>query len=165
MTDKKAKSRKIRKLSRCLRRFPNGRRCRLPMIDASSFFCERHAHLQAPEQFELDLAPQLIAPDVQEFTSAVDINQFLSKLLILLSQDRISPRRGAAMAFTCNLLLRTLPAIEEQLHPERSKNYDPPIIWDIPGPDYEKDSHTSPSSAAQSGPANPSAPDAVPTKH
>jgi hypothetical protein len=140
MTKKKAKSTASNKLTRCLHRHPSNRRCRLAISDKSSYYCDRHAHLQSPSDAPVDLSRELTA-NSEKFTSAKSINQFLSKLLILLSQDRITPRRGAVIAYTCNLLLRTLPALEIELHPERAKNYDRPIIWDIPGPDrhYEPD--------------------------
>jgi hypothetical protein len=155
MSKKMSKSRKIIKLARCLRRYPSGRRCRLQISDESSFYCERHAHLQQPGDAPVDLAPELTA-DVEEFTSASDINQFLSKLLILLSQDRISPRRGAALAYTCNLLLRTLPAIEHELNPKGDeKRPHVEVIWDLPCPDREK---IPPPAQATTGTRAPQAP-------
>ncbi|MGB6429072.1 MAG: hypothetical protein WBF06_00690 [Candidatus Acidiferrales bacterium] len=78
-------------------------------------------------------------PGVEEFTSASDVNQFLSKLVHLLAQDRISPRRGAVLIYGCNLLLHTLRAIERERDPKFGEKEDLPIIWDIPGPDREND--------------------------
>jgi len=60
---------------------------------------------------EPSLAAELLGL-LTEFQSAAQINQFLSHLLLLLAQDRLSPRRGAVMAYTCNLLLRSLRAID-----------------------------------------------------
>jgi hypothetical protein len=92
--------------------------------------------------------------DVQKFTSASDINKFLSKILILLSQDRISPRRASILAYTCSLLLRTLPAIEREHQPKPAKQrVDIPIIWDILGPDRERPDHLQP--APETPPATP----------
>jgi hypothetical protein len=51
-----------------------------------------------------------------DLKTAEGINAFLAKLLVNLAEDRISPRRAAVMAYTCNLLLRTLPAIEYELN-------------------------------------------------
>ncbi len=138
MTKKNANSRTILKLSRCLRRFPNGSRCRLPIADQSSYYCERHAHLSQPGEAPLDLFRELSA-DVDEFTSASDVNQFLSNLLRLLSQDRISPRRGAVLAYTCNLLLHTLRAIQHELEAaDSAANQTTQIIFDMPRPDCER---------------------------
>jgi hypothetical protein len=38
------------------------------------------------------------------------------------------------MAYTCSLLLRTLPAIEEELQPET-----PPFVFDLPRPKRDDD--------------------------
>jgi hypothetical protein len=142
MTKKKAKSIASNKLTRCLHRHPSNRRCRMPISDRSSHYCDRHAHLQSPDQAPLDLTRELTS-NAKKFTSARSINQFLANLLMLLAQDRITPRRGAVLAYTCNLLLRTLPAIEDELHPQRNDR-DLPVIWDIPGPDRERDDYVPP---------------------
>jgi hypothetical protein len=134
MTKKTAKSLASNNLTRCLHRHPSNRRCRLAISDKSSYFCDRHAHLPPPtEESQKDFSEEL-APDIKKFTTAKNINKFLATLLQLLAQDRITPRRGAVLAYTCNLLLRTLPAIEHELHPDTSNQ---PIIWDMPKPDYE----------------------------
>jgi hypothetical protein len=130
---KKNKSRSTNEISRCLHRFPNGKRCRLALSDKSSSYCSRHSHLAEPDELQLDFSSEL-APDIKKFTTAKNINKFLATLLQLLAQDRITPRRGAVLAYTCNLLLRTLPAIEHELHPDVQ---DVPVIWDMPKPDYE----------------------------
>jgi hypothetical protein len=139
---KKTKSRITTKISRCLHRFPNGKRCRLALSDQSSSYCHRHAHLAEPDELQLDFSREL-APDIKKFTTAVNINKFLATLLQLLAQDRITPRRGAVLAYTCNLLLRTLPAIEHELYPD-PKHDNTPFIWDIPGPDRERDDYVEP---------------------
>jgi hypothetical protein len=142
MTKKKDKSRININLPRCRYSFPTGRRCRQLISDESSFYCERHIHLQSPDQARLDFSREL-APDIKKFTTAVNINKFLATLLQLLAQDRITPRRGAVLAYTCNLLLRTLPAIEHELYPD-PKHDNTPFIWDIPGPDRERDDYVEP---------------------
>jgi hypothetical protein len=143
MTKKTAKSLASNNLTRCLHRHPSNRRCRLAISNKSSYFCERHAHLPPPtEDSQRDFSGEL-APDIKKFTTAVNINKFLATLLRLLAQDRITPRRGAVLAYTCNLLLRTLPAIEHELYPD-PKHDNTPFIWDIPGPDRERDDYVEP---------------------
>ena len=138
MSHKSAKCRKSNDLSRCLYRYPSGRRCRFPLSNDSSFFCTNHAHLQPPPEAVIDLTTEL-ALGPEQFTSASQINQFLSKLLVLLAQDRISPRRGAVIAFVASLLLRTLPAIDREEHPKPDKNEPVEIDW---GPDFPADNET-----------------------
>ncbi|MGB6200146.1 MAG: hypothetical protein WBF35_11405 [Candidatus Acidiferrales bacterium] len=137
MTRKPSNPFKSSNLSRCRHLFPGGRRCRLHLSPKSTFFCRTHAHLQPPADTALNLDKELSA-NVEKFTSAAGINQFLTNLLKLLSEDRITPRRGAVIAYTCNLILRTLPAIENELHPDGARNDRPQVvIWDMPGPNPE----------------------------
>lgn len=72
-----------------------------------------------------DLSATLTA-DLSDFKSAVPINDPLSRLLLVLAQDRISPRRAAVLAYISNLLLRTLPAIDREHNPDDD--------WEFPRP-------------------------------
>jgi hypothetical protein len=71
--------------------------------------------------------------NLDDFTSAAQINDFLSRLLLLLAQDKISTRRAAVLAYITNQLLRTLPAIAKEEDAEPTK-----IIFDMPGPDRDR---------------------------
>jgi len=119
---------------RCHHRFINGTRCRLLVPNAESLFCRTHSQLPEREHAPVDLSATLTA-GLTEFKSAVPINEFLSRLLLLQAEDRISPRRAAVMAYTCNLILRTLPAIEHEVHPE---DVEPRIILDMPCPNRDE---------------------------
>lgn len=101
----------------CQHRFLTGRRCRLPIFDAASGLCTKHAAARQKDLDQADLAASLIG-DNQEFRSAVVINHSLGELYKLQARNKITPRRASVMAYTANLLLRTLPAIEKELHPE-----------------------------------------------
>jgi hypothetical protein len=92
-------------------------RCRMPVADPATSLCFDHARRRNKRDEASNLAAELVA-GLSEFKSAVPINDFLSRLLHFQAHDRIQPRRAAVMAYTCNLLLRTLPAIERELHPE-----------------------------------------------
>ncbi len=127
MTHKSANPNAINDPIRC-HRTSTGRRCRLRVVDPHAGLCFRHAQLRL-EHLEIpDLSPDLVG-SLTGFTSAADINQVLSKLLILLSQNRVSPRRAAVIAYISNLLLRTLPAIEHE------SDEDTVVVWDVPRPD------------------------------
>ncbi len=115
----------------CLHRTASGRRCRMAVAEPASGLCSKHAALRQKDLDQADLAASLIG-DAEEFRSAVVINRSLGELYKLQARNKIHPRRAAVMAYTCNLLLRTLPAIEHELHP-----YDegePQIIIDLPRP-------------------------------
>jgi hypothetical protein len=108
----------------------NGR-CRMPIADPLTSLCAEHARRQQKRDKAANLSAELVA-GLTEFKSAVPINEFLSRLLLFQAEDRISPRRAAVMAFTCNLLLRTLPAIQHERDPQNDEPRQ--LIIDIPRP-------------------------------
>lgn len=97
-------------LPRCNHRTPAGRHCRAQARDTRSGLCPRHYFRPPDHQPDPALAAELLGP-LTDFNSASDVTDFLSRLLILQARDRISPRRAAVMAYTCNLLLRGLRAV------------------------------------------------------
>src|SRR5229473_1447477 len=121
MTPQFAKSSSINNSARCNHRFPNGMRCRLIGL-GSQPFCPKHTHAVAtPPPDPAEIASTLTA-DLDDFTSAAQINDFLSRLLLLLAQDKISTRRAAVLAYI---------AKEENAEPTQ-------IIFDMPGPDRDR---------------------------
>ena len=131
MTQQFAKSSSINSSARCNYRFPNGMRCRLIGF-GSQPFCPKHTQVAAPPPPEPAEVASTLTANLDDFTSAAQINDFLSRLLLLLAQDKISTRRAAVLAYITNQLLRTLPAIAKEenggqttiiidmQHPERS---------------------------------------------
>ena len=128
MTQSASKFRLINNSARCIHRFPNGRRCRLYATNVNPHFCPAHAPLPANQHDSAEIASTLTA-NLDDFTSAAQINDFLSRLLLLLAQDKISTRRAAVLAYITNQLLRTLPAIAKEENAESNT-----IIFDMPGP-------------------------------
>src|SRR5713226_9232163 len=105
----------------CQYRSSSGRRfCRMAVSDPDSGLCPKHAADRQKELDQADLASALIG-DIQEFRDALTINHSLGELYKLQARNKITPRRAAVMAYTCNLLLRTLPAIarDNDLQPEQ----------------------------------------------
>jgi hypothetical protein len=132
MTAQFAKPSSINNSARCSYRFPNGMRCRL-FGSGSQPFCPKHAQPNViPPPDPTELASTLTA-NLDDFTSAAQINDFLSRLLLLLAQDKIPTRRAAVLAYITNQLLRTLPAIAKEENAEPTK-----IIFDMPGPDRDR---------------------------
>ena len=103
----------------------------MAISESDSGLCSKHAADHQKELDQADLASALIG-DIQEFRDAVTINHSLGELYKLQARNKITPRRAAVMAYTCNLLLRTLPAIEHELHSELEDQ--PQIIIDLPRP-------------------------------
>jgi hypothetical protein len=120
--------------SRCEHLTRSGRRCRL-RAPAGSKFCGRHATV-AQDPAEADLSDTLTS-GLDKFDSPAAINDFLSRLLLLLAQDRISPRRAAVLAYVTNQILHTVSAMEQEA---AAKNLaQPTIIWNLPGPPREQE--------------------------
>ena len=113
-----------------------------PMLATPAPACPRHYFRPAAHQPDPVLASELVG-SLTEFQSASEVNQFLSRLLVLLAQDRLSPRRGAVMAYTCNLILRSLHAIdiENKIADEAPRE----IICDLVRPKREDDPPPPPS--------------------
>jgi hypothetical protein len=106
----------------------------MPVADPFAALCAEHARRQPKRDEVSSLSAELIA-GLTEFKSAVPINDFLSRLLRFQAQDCIAPRRAAVMAYTCNLLLRTLPALAHDLNPQDGEPWR--IIIDMPRPDRD----------------------------
>ncbi len=130
-------------LSRCQHRFPSRRRCRLPVSDPRSGLCANHAR-QLQQREAADLSSVLVG-QMTKFETSNDINDVLSRLLILISQDRVSPRRAAVIAYICNLLLRSVPKPGDE---------PPQIIFDMPGPERDKVPSAEPQPPVCSTPAS-----------
>jgi hypothetical protein len=106
----------------------------MAISDPDSGFCAKHGAERLRDLDQADLAAVLIG-DIQEFRDAVTINHSLGELYKLQARNKITPRRAAVMAYTANLLLRTLPAIAlETTPPVQEKQR---ITIDMPRPDRD----------------------------
>src|SRR5713226_1257779 len=138
MTPQFAKSSSINNSARCNHRFPNGMRCRLVGL-GSQPSCPKHTHDVAPPQPDPAEIASTLTANLDDFTSAAQINDFLSRLLLLLAQDKISTRRAAVLAYITNQLLRTLPAIAKEENAEPTS-----FIFDAPRPERDLPDPTPP---------------------
>src|SRR5438876_7344309 len=135
----------------CQYRTASDRRCRMAISAPDSRLCHKHAAERQQNLDQADLAAALIG-DIEEFRSAADINHSLGELYKLQARNKITPRRAAVMAYTANLLLRTLPAIHAEENAEQeawpqmiidaprpNRDDGPMVIPDLPRPDCEDD--------------------------
>ena len=129
MTQQIAKPCSINTSARCTHRYANGRRCRLYASSENPSFCPSHADLPHHRPDPAETAATLTT-NLDDFTSAVQINGFLSRLLLLLAQDKISTRRAAVLTYITSQLLRTLPAIDKEENAEPTQ-----FIFDLPRPE------------------------------
>lgn len=99
---------------RCQHRTPTGRQCRSLVAGPNSSFCAAHA---ASEPADSEDFNAVLTAKAYSFQNAHGINYSLGVLYTLLAQGRISPRRASVLAYISNLLLRTLPAIDNDPYP------------------------------------------------
>jgi len=100
--------------TRCLYRYANGKRCRLPGSRPHLGLCPHHFSLTKPtasleryndaEDLSADLLPQL-----SELSPSIDLRQFLARLLTVVTRGRVSPRRASVLAYITNQLLHSHP--------------------------------------------------------
>ncbi len=111
----------------------SGRRCRLPVTDAASGLCYRHAVLRQKDHELADFAAALTGKS-ENFQTATGINHSLGELYRLLAEDKIAPRHAAVLAYISNLLLRTLPAIDYETHSHDDVDISAAILRGAPRP-------------------------------
>jgi hypothetical protein len=99
---------------RCSFRFPNGKRCRLLIVDPGFTLCLQPAKLKLDHPELADLSADLFGDDRSELRTADQIRCFLTRVVRLLAQNRISPRRAAVLTYATSLLLRSVVAMDRQ---------------------------------------------------
>jgi len=98
--------------SRCQHRYQNGTRCRLRCSDSHSGLCSRHfrmknaAVLPSFPDDSADLSAELL-PELSECSSVVDLRKFLARLLVLVTQGRVSSRRASVLSYIAYQLLHS----------------------------------------------------------
>jgi hypothetical protein len=97
---------------RCQHRFVNRTRCRLLVSVENPWFCSRHADLPQNHR-PTDLTSELFG-EPAKLGDLEDLYHFLTTLLYLASEDRISTKRAAVLAYITNQILRTDAAIRRQ---------------------------------------------------
>jgi hypothetical protein len=123
--------------SRCLHRYHNGTRCRLRGLESQFGLCSRHFRLKvaailppAPND-SADLSKDLLY-DLSKFSSAEDLREFLTRLLVETTKGRVSPRRAAVLAYITNQLLHSHCVVQKE--EKELDNQPQQIIFDLPRP-------------------------------
>src|SRR5579872_892260 len=83
---------------RCHHRFANATRCRMPALAAGGKYCPRHFDLIENES-GADAAEELM--DDLQMNSADDVRVVLSRLINLVAENRITPRRAYIITRIC----------------------------------------------------------------
>jgi hypothetical protein len=100
---------------RCAFRYLNRHQCRFPITPHTAPFCAKHSSFRPDDPDSINLAPALLG-DLTQLNSAVHMQTTLSKLFILLAQNRISTRKAAVLTYIIQQLLQTLPAVYYETH-------------------------------------------------
>jgi hypothetical protein len=114
--------------ARCPHLYPSGRHCRKPVFDQHFGLCRKHFAASQKNHDVADLTSELVGgPD--DLNNLEGLYDFLTSLLILLSQNRVSTRRASVLAFITSQLTR----IDTAIH-RRDADTPPQIIFDAPRP-------------------------------
>jgi len=101
--------------NRCQHTSANGRRCRMLRMEDHPSLCLEHRR----QQLQPHTDPQTVAAEllgsIEDFKTATAVNQALGRLFALAAANRIPPRNAAILAYICQLLLNTLPAVEREI--------------------------------------------------
>ena len=100
---------------RCHYTSTSGRRCRMLRTNDHPSLCLQHQrqHLQ-PLTDPKTVAVELLGA-IRDFKTATAVNQALARLFALVASNRIPPRNAAILAYICQLLLNTLPAVQHEI--------------------------------------------------
>jgi hypothetical protein len=90
-----------------------GKRCRLSGSESQLGLCSHHFRLsaagasgrQSPSD-SLDVSAELL-PELSGSGVRADLRQFLTRLLVLVAQGRVTPRRASVLAYITNQLLHS----------------------------------------------------------
>ena len=102
---------------RCKYKTADGRCCTMLRMDDHPSLCYQHWRYQVfqPENEDPESVAAELLGSVEDFTTAAAVNKVLSRLLALLARKRLPPRNAAVLAYICQLLLNTLPAVEHEI--------------------------------------------------
>jgi hypothetical protein len=106
---------KAKDADRCTFTFPNRSRCRLQAQNPQSGLCGKHASAMEPHDTD-DLSgllfEKLPEDELPGLQTPEDVNTFLARVVVLLAEGRISPRRATVFTYAASLLLRSAMLID-----------------------------------------------------
>ncbi len=100
--------------TRCQFPFSDGRCCRMLRSPHHPSFCAFHARQELQLLESQRLGGEISASLNGDFLTATDINHVLGKLFVAVAQDRIPPRKAAALAYLSQVLLSSLPHVKQE---------------------------------------------------
>jgi hypothetical protein len=112
---------------RCTFRYANQGRCRRPAQSLHSNLCSQHS--SAMELHDTDdlsgiLFDELPEGELPGLQTPEEVSTFLARVVVLLAEGRISPRRATVFTYAASLLLRSAIVIDRDTPTQ--------IIYDLP---------------------------------
>ncbi len=131
--------------TQCQQVFPSGRRCRLPRAKGHPSLCLHHSQ-QAQQAHDAEAVAAQLLRQIEDFTSAAPVNQFLANLLKLTARGLVPRRDAAVLAYIAQSLLNGLAARRRELLDEQALAENEPvtIVWDLPRPDRGEEQSRNP---------------------
>jgi hypothetical protein len=123
--------------------------CPIPCSASATLLCPTPAPTH-PTYLSAELFGDLSAGQLPDLKSAEQVNQCLSKTVVLLAQGRVSPRRAAVLTFTCSQLLRSGTAMH------REEDNLPSIILNMQQPELHPEESSSPHNGSSASGETPS---------
>ena len=99
---------------RCQHRRTDGKRCASPTYPGHASLCHHHLSRQMRGISDGDIVAADILSSIGNFQSAAAINIALGKLFVHQITGRIARQDALALAYNCQLLLRTLPEVKTE---------------------------------------------------
>jgi hypothetical protein len=130
-------SAKVKDAGRCTFAFPNRSRCRLQVQNPNSGLCGKHASALEPrdtDDLSMDLFGEAPVTKLPKLDTPEEISDFLTNVIVLLAQGRITPRRASVLTYASSLPMRGSIFMEQHTAP-------PEVIYDV-RPDRTDDQET-----------------------
>ncbi len=131
--------------TQCQQVFPTGRRCRLPRAKGHPSLCLHHSR-QEQQAINTEACAAQLLGQLEDFTSAAPVNQFLANLLRMTARGLIPRRDAAVLAYIAQSLLNGLAARRRELLDAQALAENEPvtIVWDVPRPDRGEEQSRNP---------------------
>lgn len=114
--------------NRCTFVYANHGRCRRPAQDPQSGLCAQHASAKQPRDTDNlceDLFGEAHPTKLPKLHTPEEISDFLTNVIVLFAEGRITPRRATVLTYASSLLMRGSIFMEQHTDPE--------VIYDLLG--------------------------------
>jgi hypothetical protein len=112
--------------NRCTFRYANHGRCRRPAQNPQSGLCSQHASAAEPHDTDnlcMDLFGAATLTELPKLHTPEEISDFLTRVIVLFAEGRITSRRATVFTYASSLLMRGSIFMEQHAEPE--------VIYDV----------------------------------